>query len=81
MLDAVQKTIDTAMEADAVRGVFRVARNIFTDPEIFELEMKYILKATGSISPTKAKSRTRMTISPPTWGGSRSSSPATATES
>ncbi len=44
MLDAVQKTIDTAMEADAARGVFRVARNIFTDPEIFELEMKHIFE-------------------------------------
>jgi benzoate/toluate 1,2-dioxygenase subunit alpha len=44
MLDAVQKTIDAAMEADASRGVFRVARNIFTDPEIFELEMKYIFE-------------------------------------
>jgi benzoate/toluate 1,2-dioxygenase alpha subunit len=44
MLDTVQETIDTALEDDAERGVFRVARDIFTDPELFELEMKYIFE-------------------------------------
>ena len=44
MLDTVQKTIDTAMEDDADKGVFRVARDIFTDPEVFELEMKHIFE-------------------------------------
>jgi benzoate/toluate 1,2-dioxygenase alpha subunit len=33
MLDTVQQTIDTALEDDAERGVFRVARDIFTNPE------------------------------------------------
>src|SRR4051812_12544729 len=44
MLDTVQKTIDTALEDNAEKGVFRVARDIFTDPEVFELEMKHIFE-------------------------------------
>ena len=44
MLDNVQTTIDTAMEDDAARGVFRVGRSIFTDPALFELEMKHIFE-------------------------------------
>src|SRR4051794_12986686 len=44
MLDTVQKTVETALEDDADKGVFRVARDIFTDPEVFELEMKYIFE-------------------------------------
>jgi len=44
VLDTVQKTIDTALEDDAAKGVFRVARDIFTDPEVFELEMKHIFE-------------------------------------
>jgi benzoate/toluate 1,2-dioxygenase alpha subunit len=44
MLDTVQTTIDTALEDNADRGVFRVDRNIFTDPSLFELEMKHIFE-------------------------------------
>jgi len=45
MLDStVTTTIETALEDDAERGHFRVARDIFTDPELFELEMKYIFE-------------------------------------
>ena len=44
MLDSVQTSIDTAMEHDAQKGLFRVDRSIFTDPEIFELEMKHIFE-------------------------------------
>src|SRR6201981_1806056 len=44
MLDSVQTTIDTALEDDAQKGIFRVSRDIFTDPEIFELEMKHIFE-------------------------------------
>lgn len=44
MLDAVQKTLDTALEDDAGKGAYRVARDIFTDPELFELEMKHIFE-------------------------------------
>jgi benzoate/toluate 1,2-dioxygenase alpha subunit len=45
MLDSiVTTTIDTAFEDDAEKGHFRVARDIFTDPGLFELEMKYIFE-------------------------------------
>src|SRR6476620_9630776 len=44
MLDSVQATVDTALEDDAAKGVFRVARDIFTDPALFELEMRHIFE-------------------------------------
>ena len=44
MLDTVQHRIDTALEDEDDRGSFRVARNIFTDPALFELEMKHIFE-------------------------------------
>ena len=39
MHDTIQKTLDTVLEDNAKEGTYRVARDIFTDPEIFELEM------------------------------------------
>src|SRR5271166_3927324 len=42
MLDSIQTTIDIALEDDAEKGVYRVRRDIFTDPDLFELEMKHI---------------------------------------
>ena len=44
VLDAIQKTLDAAVQDDPANGVYRVGRDIFTDPEIFELEMKYIFE-------------------------------------
>ena len=44
MLDAIQTTLDNAVMDDAGTGLFRCKRNIFTDPELFELEMKYIFE-------------------------------------
>ena len=44
MLDAIQATLDTAVEDNAETGLFRCKRNIFTDPELFELEMKHIFE-------------------------------------
>lgn len=44
MLDSVQTTLDTALEDNAEAGVYRVARDIFTDPALFELEMKHIFE-------------------------------------
>ena len=44
MLDAIQKSLETTVEDDPARGVYRVSRDIFTDREIFELEMKYIFE-------------------------------------
>src|SRR5271157_3642974 len=44
MLDTAQKTIATALEENPEKWVFRVARNIFTDPELLELEIKHIFE-------------------------------------
>jgi hypothetical protein len=44
MLDTIQRTLDTALEDDATLGTYRVGRDIFTDPAIFELEMKHIFE-------------------------------------
>jgi benzoate/toluate 1,2-dioxygenase alpha subunit len=42
--DALRRKIDTAFEEDLEKGHYRVARDIFTDPELFELEMKHIFE-------------------------------------
>ena len=44
MHDMVQNTLAAVLEDNAKRGTYRVAREIFTDPEIFELEMKHIFE-------------------------------------
>ena len=44
MPDGVPTILDTALEEDADRGIWRVGRDIFTDPELFELEMKHIFE-------------------------------------
>ena len=44
MLDSVQTTLDMAVEDDAAAGLFRCKRSIFTDPAVFELEMKHIFE-------------------------------------
>jgi benzoate/toluate 1,2-dioxygenase alpha subunit len=47
MLDtAIQKKLDTAMEDDPANGVYRVSRDIFTDPEIFELDTAVAIAVT-----------------------------------
>jgi len=43
-LDTLQTAIDTAIKVDAGTGAYQVARDIFTDPEIFELEMKHVFE-------------------------------------
>jgi len=44
MLDNVQTTIDTALQDDPQAGIYRVGRDIFTDPALFELEMRHIFE-------------------------------------
>src|SRR5271166_5110331 len=44
MHDTIRRTLDTVLEDNAKEGTYRVARDIFTDPEIFELEMKHIFE-------------------------------------
>lgn len=44
MPDTMQRTLDLAVADDSAIGVYRVCRDICTDPEIFELEMKRIFE-------------------------------------
>ncbi len=44
MFESMQQTLATAIVDDADAGAFRVARDIFTNPAIFELEMKHIFE-------------------------------------
>src|SRR5258707_3008610 len=44
MLDTIQRTLDMTVEDDPASGVHHVSHDIFTDPEIFELEMKHIFE-------------------------------------
>jgi len=44
MLDVIRETLDEVVQDDPNTGLFRCKRNIFTDPELFELEMKYIFE-------------------------------------
>jgi benzoate/toluate 1,2-dioxygenase alpha subunit len=40
----VKERLETAVIDDADAGIFRCRRDVFTDPEIFELEMKHIFE-------------------------------------
>ncbi len=44
ILDHLQATLDNAVVDDAEAGVYRANRSIFTDEEVFELEMKHIFE-------------------------------------
>lgn len=54
--------IASSIEENAEKGIFRCRRDIFTDPELFALEQKYILKQTGSFLHMKASFKISMTI-------------------
>jgi benzoate/toluate 1,2-dioxygenase alpha subunit len=43
-LDHVKSTLAGILVEDPGRGIYRVRRDMFTDPELFELEMKYIFE-------------------------------------
>jgi benzoate/toluate 1,2-dioxygenase subunit alpha len=44
VLNSIQTTIDAALEDNPQGGTFRVDRGIFTDAELFELEMRHIFE-------------------------------------
>jgi benzoate/toluate 1,2-dioxygenase alpha subunit len=44
MLDDVRQTLEDVVQEDAATGHYRCKRNIFTDPVLFELEMKHIFE-------------------------------------
>ena len=43
-IDELRAKVDGALDIDAARGVYRGRRDAFTDPDIFELEMRYIFE-------------------------------------
>jgi benzoate/toluate 1,2-dioxygenase alpha subunit len=43
-IDELRAKVDDTLDIDAARGVYRGRRNAFTDPDIFELEMRYIFE-------------------------------------
>lgn len=44
MSQSVRERLETAVVEDKDRGVFRCRRDVFTDPELFDLEMKHIFE-------------------------------------
>lgn len=44
MFDRLDGKVGAALEDDAAKGIYRVDRDIFTDPKLFDLEMKHIFE-------------------------------------
>lgn len=40
----VEQLLNTAMQVDEQAGIYRCRRDVFTDPDLFELEMKYLFE-------------------------------------
>ena len=76
MLDTVQD-LDTALEDDAAKGIFRVARDIFTDPALFELEMRHIFEGNWIYLAHESQIPNDNDYFTTIWAASPSSSPAT----
>ena len=43
--ESVEKLLETAVQDDKENGVYRCRRDIFTNPDVFELEMKYLFES------------------------------------
>ena len=57
----------TAVQDDKEAGVFRCRRDIFTNAELYELEMKHIFESNWV--PWRTKARSRPTTTTTTWIG------------
>jgi benzoate/toluate 1,2-dioxygenase alpha subunit len=44
LLEEIRTKLDGAVVEDPERGIYRARRGVFTDPDLFELEMKYIFE-------------------------------------
>lgn len=53
--------IESCLDFRPAEGIFRIARDMFTEPELFDLEMELIFEKTGSTLAMKARSPTSMT--------------------
>ena len=43
-LDDITRKLDRALVEDPAQGIYRCNREIFIDPELFDLEMKHIFE-------------------------------------
>ena len=41
----LEQLLDTALQDDKEAGIFRCRRDIFTNPDLFDLEMKHIFES------------------------------------
>ncbi len=74
--------LDNAIIDDREKGIYRANRSIFTDEELFELEMKHIFEGNWLYLAHESQvPNPGGTTSPPTSVGSRSSSPVARTAS
>ena len=78
MRDRIQQKLNGAVEDNTKAGAYRVTRDIFTDPEIFELEMEHIFEGNWIYLAHESQIPTKMITSPPIWAASPSSLHAVA---
>ena len=43
--DRLARQLAESVQEDPAKGIFRCRRDVFTDPDLFELEMKYIFES------------------------------------
>ncbi len=86
MLDAAQSTdkyakmraaLDDALVEDPETGRYQVRRSVFTDEQLFDLEMTHIFEGNWIYLAHESQIPKLATTSPPTWAVSPSSSPET----
>jgi benzoate/toluate 1,2-dioxygenase alpha subunit len=75
---SIEKVLSDAVVDDREAGVIKANRRIFTDEEIFELEMKHIFEGNWIYLAHESQIPTRTTTSQLIWAASRSLSRATA---
>lgn len=76
-LDRLAVQLRESVQEDPATGVFRCRRDIFTDPDLFALEMKHIFEGVGSTWPMKARCPRSTITTPPGLAANRWSSPVT----
>ena len=69
---SIEKVLSDAVVDDREAGVIKANRRIFTDEEIFELEMKHIFEGNWVYLAHESQSPSRVTTSRPPSAASRS---------
>jgi len=70
--------LDSLLEEDKEKGVFRCKREMFTDPRLFDLEMKHIFEGNWLYLAHESQIPEKNDYYTTRWAVSRSSSPATS---